>query len=95
MKLGCHEQLWPFFYCDGSLSTGDRPTTYRPLVGICGIQGFTFCQWQPDSFTSKPSLKQFPLPGIASQGCFLFSKAQPMKACLNALNSSLYIDCKS
>lgn len=101
MKFGCHVQLWPFSYCDGNLSTGDHPTTYRPLVGICGIQGFTFCQWQPDSyFTSKPSLKQFPLPGIASQGCFLFSKAQlhtlsSMKPCLNALNSSLYIDFKS
>ena len=26
-KLGCQEQLWPFSYCDGSLSTGDSPTT--------------------------------------------------------------------
>lgn len=75
--------------------------TVLQLAGICGVQGFTFYQWQPTSFfTSKLSLKQFPLPGIASQSFFLFSKAQPhtlssMKASLNALNSSLYIDCKS
>ena len=77
--------------------------TVLQLVGICGLQGFTFCQRQPASFfTSKPSLKQFPFPllGTASQGCFLFFKAQPhtlssMKSSLNALNSSLYIDCKS
>lgn len=71
-KLGCQEQLWPFSTVMEVLAL----VTVLQLVGTCGAQGFTFCQWQPTSFfISKLSLKQFPLPGIASQGFFLFSKA--------------------
>lgn len=56
-EVGGQEQLWPFFYCEGSPSAGHSPLCWLAL-STCG------------NLPSAACLLLLRLPGTASQGCF-------------------------
>ena len=63
-KLGCQEQLWPFSYCDGSLSTGDSPTTgwhlWCPGVHLLSVAAYLLLHLQSVTYTVPSAWNSLP-----------------------------------